>query len=200
MNCRALHAPATVKTVAGLALKPCPIAGMYRVKLNHVADDRGRFRKLFDAEAFTAVAPAFRVVQTNLSTTVGAGTVRGMHFQHAPAAEFKLVCCLRGRVHDVIVDLRESSCTWLRWHAVELREDDDTQVLIPPGCAHGFQTLTERAELLYQHSAIWNPTAEGGVRYDDPALAIVWPLPVLRVSERDRCFPLIDAAFQGART
>jgi dTDP-4-dehydrorhamnose 3,5-epimerase len=83
---------------------------------------------------------------------------------------------------------------------VELREDQDVQLLIPPGCAHGFQTLTERSELLYQHSEAWNPAAEGGVRHDDPALAIAWPLLVTRVSERDRLFPQIDAAFHGART
>jgi dTDP-4-dehydrorhamnose 3,5-epimerase len=173
---------------------------MYKVKSSSVTDDRGRFRKLFDSEAFALVAPGLRFVQTNFSTTVGAGTVRGMHFQHAPVSEFKLVCCLHGRVHDVVVDLRKSSATWLRWHAVELREDEDTQVLIPPGCAHGFQSLTERAEVLYQHSTIWDPSAEGGVRYDDPALAIQWPLAVGRVSERDRCFPLIESGFEGART
>jgi dTDP-4-dehydrorhamnose 3,5-epimerase len=173
---------------------------MYKVKSSSVTDDRGRFRKLFDAEAFASVAPGVRFVQTNLSTTLGASTVRGMHFQHAPASEFKLVCCLRGRVHDVVVDLRKSSATWLCWHAVELREDENTQVLIPPGCAHGFQALTERADVLYQHSATWDPSAEGGVRYDDPALAIEWPLTVSRVSERDLSFPLIEPGFEGART
>lgn len=183
-----------------LAFEPCPIAGMYKVKSNSVTDDRGRFRRLFDAEEFASIAPGVGVVQTNLSTTLGAGTVRGMHFQHAPASEFKLVCCLRGRVHDVVVDLRKSSATWLCWHAVELCEDENTQVLIPPGCAHGFQALTEHADLLYQHSARWDPSAEGGVRYDDPSLAIAWPLAVRRVSERDRSFPWIDSDFEGART
>jgi dTDP-4-dehydrorhamnose 3,5-epimerase len=186
--------------MGAFAFEPCPIAGMYQVRSIVSADERGRFRKLFDADAFAAVAPAFRVVQTNLSMTKGAGTVRGMHFQHAPSAEYKLVGCLRGRVQDVVVDLRKSSATWLRWHAAELREDDDVQLLIPPGCAHGFQTLTACSELLYQHSAVWNPAAEGGVRHDDPALAIAWQLRVTQISERDRSFPLIDAAFQGART
>jgi dTDP-4-dehydrorhamnose 3,5-epimerase len=173
---------------------------MYRVRSHIAADERGRFRKLFDADAFAAVAPAFRVVQTNLSTTKGAGTVRGMHFQHAPAVEYKVVACLRGRVQDVVVDLRKSSATWLCWHAVELREDDDVQVLIPPGCAHGFQSLTECSELLYQHSAVWNPAAEDGVRHDDPALAIAWALPVTLVSGRDRSFAPIGSTFHGART
>ena len=186
--------------MGALAFEPCPIAGMYQVRSSVATDERGRFRKLFDADAFAAVAPAFRVVQTNLSTTKGAGTVRGMHFQHAPTAEYKLVGCLRGRVQDVVVDLRKSSATWLRWHAVEMREDDDVQLLIPPGCAHGFQTLTECSELLYQHSAAWNPAAEGGVRHDDPVLAITWALPVTRVSERDRSFAPIDSAFDGAQT
>lgn len=186
--------------MAAFDFEACPIAGMYRVRSNVAADGRGRFRKLFDADAFAGFAISFGVVQTNLSTTLGLGTVRGMHFQHAPASEFKIVCCLRGRVHDLVVDLRKSSATWLQWHAVELREDDDSQVLIPPGCAHGFQTLAERVELLYQHSAMWDPNSEGGVRYDDPTLAIAWPLPVTRVSKRDSSFPLIDRAFQGART
>lgn len=191
--------PAAGDAMAALAFDTCSIVGVYVVRSSAVADDRGRFRKLFDAETFAPIAPALRVAQTNLSTTVGAGTVRGMHFQHAPSAEFKLLCCLRGRVHDVVVDLRKASSTWLRWHAMELHEEDDVQVLIPPGCAHGFQALTERAELLYQHSVSWNPSAEGGVRYNDPALGITWPLPVTRISHRDASFPLIDAAFQGAR-
>lgn len=153
------------------------------------ADARGRLVRVFCADAFAAVRPDLRFVQVNLSTTLVRGTVRGLHWQRAPHADAKLIRCVRGAVWDVAVDLRAHSPTFGRWHAVHLRSGDDTAVFIPEGFAHGFQSLTDDAALLYQHTAAWAPSAEAGLRHDDPALAIAWPLPVSMVSPRDRSHP-----------
>jgi dTDP-4-dehydrorhamnose 3,5-epimerase len=131
------------------------------------------------------------IAQVNLSRTEAVGTIRGMHLQADPHSESKLVRCLRGRVWDVAVDLRQDSATYLHWHAVELSPDQSNALLIPEGCAHGFQVLEPGSELLYLHSGAWKPEAETGVRWDDPQLAIAWPLPVAEMSDRDRSLPFL---------
>jgi dTDP-4-dehydrorhamnose 3,5-epimerase len=123
-----------------------------------------------------------------------------MHYQRVPAAEAKLIRCVRGHVYDVAVDLRAGSPTFLRWHATELRADEPREVFIPEGFAHGFQALSDDAQLLYFHTAPWTPACEGGVRHDDPRLAIAWPLPVSAVSDRDGAHPLLDDDYAGMRT
>jgi dTDP-4-dehydrorhamnose 3,5-epimerase len=120
-----------------------------------------------------------------------------MHFQNPPHAEMKLVRCLKGRVWDVAVDLRSGSPTFLRWHAEELAPEGARMLVIPEGCAHGFQALEPESELLYLHTAFYAPEAEGGVSYADPRLAITWPLPVSDLSPRDRSQPPIDHDFRG---
>lgn len=177
-----------------------PIAGLWEVETAPRGDARGSFTRVYCAKAFDEVAPGLRVVQVNHSTTARRGTVRGLHFQRAPALEAKLIRCLRGRVFDVAVDLRAGSPTFARWHAVELSPERPRQLLIPPGCAHGFQTLADDSELLYQHSAPYAPAHEDGVRHDDPRLAIAWPEPVTELSERDRGFGSIDAGFESIQT
>jgi dTDP-4-dehydrorhamnose 3,5-epimerase len=127
--------------------------------------------------------------------TLSRGAIRGMHFQCPPAAETKLVSCPVGRAFDVAVDLRTGSDTFLKWAAVEI--DETVSFYIPEGCAHGFQALTDEVHFIYQHSACYAPELEGGVRFDDPAIAIEWPLPIGSVSERDRSFTPIDARFEG---
>jgi dTDP-4-dehydrorhamnose 3,5-epimerase len=129
----------------------------------------------------------------NLSRTEEVGTIRGLHLQAPPHSEAKLVRCLRGRVWDVAVDLRPGSATRGRWHAVELSPDRGNALLIPEGCAHGFQVLEAGSELLYLHSGAWVPEAETGVRFDDPQLAIPWPLPPLGLSGRDQALPLLGS-------
>jgi len=143
--------------------------------------------------------PALRWPQVNLSRTSGKGTVRGMHFQYPPAAEAKLIRCVRGRIFDVAVDVRAGSSTFLRWHGTELDEERPLQIFIPEGFAHGFQALTDTVELLYLHSAPWSREHEGRLRHDDPRLAINWPLPVTQVSQNDRNAPPLDSAFVGVR-
>ena len=177
-----------------------PIAGLWEVETAPRGDARGSLTRVYCAEAFIEAMPSLRIVQVNHSTTARRGTVRGLHFQRAPALEAKLIRCLRGRVFDVAVDLRAGSPTFARWHAVELSPERSRQLLIPPGCAHGFQTLADDSELLYQHSAPYAPAHEDGVRHDDPRLAIAWPEPVTGLSERDRSFRSIDASFESVQT
>lgn len=174
-----------------------PIAGLHEIRTAPNGDARGRFTRLFCEQELAPIRPNLHFTQINLSETRGRATLRGMHYQMPPAAEAKLIHCLRGRVFDVAVDIRAESPTFLRWHAVELAEDADNAVFIPGGFAHGFQTLTNDALLLYMHTAPWTPTFEAGLRYDDPHLAISWPLAVTTVSERDQGYALIDDAFTG---
>ncbi len=177
-----------------------PIAGLRLVEFPSHVDARGRFERVFCAEALSSLAPGLRVAQANLSTTLGRGSLRGLHFQAAPGLEAKLVRCLHGRVFDVAVDLRAGSSTFLRWHGVELSEDRAQALFLPEGFAHGFQVLDDEAQLLYFHTAPWDATCEGGLRYDDPALSIEWPLPATSMSERDRNHPLITPDFTGIPT
>jgi dTDP-4-dehydrorhamnose 3,5-epimerase len=128
---------------------------------------------------------------------VNRGTVRGMHFQPPPYAEIKFVSCLRGRVVDIAVDLRQTSSTFLHWHAEVLSADNQKTIVIPEGFAHGFQVLSEDCEMLYFHTAYYQAGAEDGLSALDPKLAIVWPLPVVGLSPRDAAHPLLDDAFTG---
>ena len=181
----------------GLSGHPTAIAGVTSIATGWVQDARGAFARLFCEQELAPWLDGRRIVQINHSLTHAVGTVRGLHFQHAPHAETKLVRCLRGRVWDVVVDLRRGSPTFLRWHAEELSAGNARMLLVPEGCAHGFQVLEADSELLYLHSAAYTASAEGGLRHDDPALAITWPLPPQGLSERDRQHPLLPPDFKG---
>ena len=180
-----------------MKLLPTPISGLQVVETEPAWDARGRFERLFCDQQWAPLRASLHFVQINLSTTGQAGTVRGMHYQAAPAAEAKLIRCVRGSVYDVAVDLRAGSPTFLRWHATELRADKPCEIFIPEGFAHGFQALENDVQLLYFHTAPWTPACEGGIRHDDPRLGIDWPMPVKDVSDRDRSFRLLDDAFAG---
>lgn len=160
-------------------------------------DARGAFARLFCARELQPVLGYREIVQINHSRTGQAGTVRGLHFQRAPHAETKMVRCVRGRIWDVAVDLRAGSPTFLRWHAQELSPDDGQMLVVPEGFAHGFQALEPESELLYLVTACYHPSAEGGLRHDDPRLALPWPLPPQNVSPRDLTHPLLGADFAG---
>jgi len=125
------------------------------------------------------------------------GTVRGLHFQHPPHAEMRLVSCIRGEVWDIALDIRRGSQTFMRWHAQNLSAANNCALLIPQGFAHGFQTLSDDAELIYCHSAPYNAAAEGGLNPQDPSLAIAWPLPIADLSARDAQHSMLDKAFTG---
>lgn len=174
-----------------------PLAGAYEVELAPIRDERGFFARTFCQKEFAKIGFAGQIVQINHSVTRRKGTIRGLHYQIPPSCETKIIRCIHGRVFDVMVDLRAGSPTMLRWHGVELSRDTMRMVFVPKGFAHGFQTLTDDAELLYHHSAFYNPENERGLRFDDPSLALAWPLPVKCASERDRSFPFIDDRFKG---
>lgn len=176
-------------------LRRTPINGVYELYAEPFADHRGAFLNAFRAQepAFMASWGDRGIAQVNLSRTEAVGTIRGLHRQAPPHSEAKLVRCLRGRVWDVAVDLRTDSSTYGQWHAVELSLDQGKALLIPEGCAHGFQVLEPGSELLYLHSGAWVPEAETGVRWDDPQLAIAWPLPVAALSDRDRNLPFLPS-------
>ena len=178
-----------------MQFEPTAIAGAVIVRHPRRRDERGNFSRLYCEREFAAAGLGTRWVQANHSVTLGAGSVRGMHFQRPPYAETKLVSCTAGRAFDVAVDLRSGSPTYLQWASVEL--DDATSFYIPQGCAHGFQALTGEVHLIYQHSDFYAPEAEAGVRFDDPALGIRWPLAIATVSDRDRSFPLISDVFES---
>jgi dTDP-4-dehydrorhamnose 3,5-epimerase len=174
---------------------PTPIAGVLELGGQPFSDHRGAFLNAFRTQelAFTQAWGDRPIAQVNLSRSEAVGTVRGLHLQAPPHSEAKLVRCLRGRVWDVAVDLRPGSATYRRWHAVELSPAAANALLIPEGCAHGFQVLEPGSELLYLHSGAWVPEAETGVRFDDPHLAIQWPLPADGLSERDLGLPLLES-------
>ena len=173
------------------------IAGALVVEGQPHTDHRGAFSRLFCERELAEVVGDRHVVQINHSRTHAVGAVRGMHFQHPPHAEMKMVRCVRGRVWDVLVDLRAGSPTFLHWHAEELSPDTSRMLVIPEGCAHGFQALEADSELLYLHTAFYTPPSEGALRYDDPLLAIPWPLPVTDLSERDKTHALLSNNFIG---
>ncbi|WP_229659092.1 dTDP-4-dehydrorhamnose 3,5-epimerase family protein [Luteimonas terricola] len=180
-----------------MKLHATPLSGLVVVETKSVNDDRGSFTRVFCEASLRELHPSKDIPQVNLSVTYQRGTVRGMHYQRPPAAEAKLIRCLRGRVFDVAVDLRAGSKTFLHWHAVELDADKPLQVFIPEGFAHGFQALTDNVQLLYLHTAPWRREHEGGLRPDDPALAIEWRLAISLISDKDRTAPLIDHEFAG---
>jgi len=172
-----------------------PINGVFELLAHPFADHRGAFLNAFRAQelAFMSAWGDRAIAQVNLSRTKAVGTIRGLHLQAEPHSEAKLVRCLRGRAWDVAVDLRKNSATYCHWHAVELSPEQSNALLIPEGCAHGFQVLEAASELLYLHSGAWEPEAETGVRWDDPQLAIAWPLPAADLSDRDRSLPILPS-------
>ena len=174
-----------------------PIDGVFELYCEPYVDERGAFLNAFRAqeESFMSSWGDRGIAQVNLSRSASVGTIRGLHFQKPPHSESKLVRCLKGRVWDVAVDLRTESATWGHWHAVELNPERSNALLLPEGCAHGFQVLEPGSELLYLHSGAWVPEAESGVRWDDPQLAIPWPLLPIGLSERDRSLPLLSQLF-----
>ena len=165
------------------------LPGSYVLDLEPKPDERGFFARTFCVREFEVYGLKPTVAQCNLSSNHRRGTVRGMHYQIAPATEAKLVRCTRGAIYDVIIDLRPDSPTYLRHVGVELSADNRRAVYVPEMFAHGYQTLTDDVEVLYQVSEFYTPAAERGIRYDDPGFAIAWPLPVHIISEKDATWP-----------
>jgi dTDP-4-dehydrorhamnose 3,5-epimerase len=176
---------------------PTPLPGSFEIQITPVKDERGWFARTYCANEFKKIGHSGEWVQMNHSHTSMKGTVRGMHYQLPPFKEIKLVRCIRGSVYDVIVDIRRGSPTFLTWHGIVLSEEKMNMLYIPAGFAHGFQTLSDNCELIYQHSEFYTPQSEGGIKFNDPLLKLTWPLDVTTLSNRDLNHPYLDENFKG---
>ena len=170
---------------------PLPVDGAGVVEMEPRRDGRGFFVRAYCQREFAALGLETNWVNVNQSLSVSAGTLRGLHLQASPHEEVKLVRCLRGRLWDVVADVRPGSPTYLKWAAVEMGAEDLRWVYVPAGCAHGFLTLDDNSEAFYMVSAFYAPEAERGVRWDDPALAIDWPAEPKVISPKDTSWPLL---------
>lgn len=165
------------------------IPGPVLVEIEPHTDERGFFARSYCEQEFAAAGLPIRFPQSNISFNLRRGTVRGMHFQTAPHEEPKLVRCTQGAIHDVVIDLRPGSASHCRAVAVTLTRENRIALYVPPGFAHGFQTLEDDTEVLYAMGEIYVPRAAAGVRWDDPAFSVRWPLPISVISDRDRTYP-----------
>ena len=173
-----------------MRVTPADVDGSFLIELDTFVDARGSFTRIWDAEWISALGVDGPMVQTNLSTNERRGTTRGLHWQVSPYDEAKLVRCSRGALFDVAVDLRPHSPTYRRWQGVVLTAAEPRLVLVPAGCAHGYQTLEDRTEATYQVSMVYTPSAERGIRWDDPAVGIDWPIKEgVIVSDKDASWP-----------
>jgi dTDP-4-dehydrorhamnose 3,5-epimerase len=170
-----------------------PLPGAYVVDVEPLRDERGSFARIWCRNEFAARGLDTAIEQCSVSFSPARGTLRGMHYQTAPHAETKVVRCTRGAIYDVIVDLRDDSPAFCKWFGVELTAESARMLYIPKGCAHGFVTLKEDTEVYYQMSVAYVADAARGVRWDDPAFNIAWPVPVQVISERDRRYPVFSA-------
>ncbi len=173
------------------------LKGAFTIDVQPFQDNRGFFTRTFCEKEFAEHKLVKHFVQANHSGTQGVGVIRGMHFQHAPFCEVKLVKCVQGSIFDVIVDVRAGSPTFLQWFGAELSAENKRMMYVPAGFAHGFQTLSDYSEITYMVSEFYNKESEGGVKYDDSQVNIKWPLPVSLVSDKDMKIPLISESFTG---
>lgn len=176
---------------------PTLLEGLWVVQRKPVEDPRGFFCRFFCAEEFHSAGWRKPIVQINHTHTLKMGTIRGLHFQCPPYSDSKVVSCICGEVYDVAVDIRKGSPTFLHWHGEVLSATNKRSLFIPEGFAHGFQTLTFNCELLYLHSEVFCPQAEGALHIADPRIGIVWPIAIAELSERDHSLPFIDSKFEG---
>jgi dTDP-4-dehydrorhamnose 3,5-epimerase len=165
------------------------IAGVHVIDIEKRQDERGYFGRMWCEREMTAQGLSTRVAQTNLAVSLKAGTLRGMHYQRAPFGEVKIMNCQRGAVFDVIVDLRPTSATFSQWVGIELTAENGRMLYAPEGCAHGYVTLRDDTVLSYSTSQFYAPEAAHGVRFDDPAFNIQWPVAVSVISAQDRNWP-----------
>jgi dTDP-4-dehydrorhamnose 3,5-epimerase len=171
--------------------------GLYVIEPIVHEDDRGSFSRVFCEDELSDIFQEKNIKQVNHSVTTKKGTVRGMHFQYAPNCEVKILKCIKGKVFDVVVDIRKESKTFLQTFCIELSEDNRKMIYIPEGFAHGFQTLENSTELLYFHNNIYTPNNEGALNVKDPLLNIKWPLDIIKLSIRDEEHNFIDNNFKG---
>lgn len=176
-----------------------PLKGLFLITTIPHEDTRGIFDRIFCKKELEDIGLTSDIVQINHSVTDSKGSIRGMHFQYPPAAEIKMVRCLRGSVFDVVIDIRKSSPTFLQWHGEILSENSMKMLLIPQGFAHGFQTLEDSCEMLYLHTEYYSKKHESRIAYNDPAINIKWKLSPGHISEQDKKQPFITKNFDGVR-
>jgi len=183
-----------------MKLVPTQLRGVMVAETEIRSDPRGTFTRFYCEDDLGLASSNRHVVQINHSSTLRRGTVRGLQYQNSPCSEIKLIRCVRGAVWDVAVDLRADSSTFLHWHGVELTPENALMMIVPDGCAHGFQALAPTSELLYLHTAPFALNAEAGVAWDDPRIGIAWPLALPDrggLSDRDRELPRLAPDFAG---
>ncbi len=168
------------------------ILGAWVINPEPREDDRGRFMRAWCTKEFAEHGLDFLPVQANMGFSIHKGTVRGMHYQVAPAPEAKLVRCTKGAIFDVVLDLRPGSLTYGKWYGTELSDENGRMLYVPEFCAHGYQTLEENTEMFYMASAFYAPDSARGARFDDPLFDIQWPLAVTAISDQDRNWPLVE--------
>lgn len=183
-----------------MIFEQAPIAGAWIVRPQRLADERGFFARLWCRDEFAERGIDLPMLQTSMSNNVRRGTLRGLHFTAEPSTECKLVRCQRGTIHDVIVDLRSESPTFMEHFAIVLSSQEGTALYVPHGVAHGFQTLVDDCEVHYMMTEPYRADLAQGVRHDDPAFGIRWPLPVSMIHDRDRRYPLFDATAARQRS
>jgi dTDP-4-dehydrorhamnose 3,5-epimerase len=171
-----------------MKLSKLPLSGAYLIELEPVSDERGFFARAWDFQEFQQLGLNPKLAQCSISTNTRRGTLRGMHYQAAPHAEAKLVRCTAGAIYDVIVDLRPASPSYCEWFAAELTSANHKMIFVPEGFAHGFQTLVDASEVFYQISENYRPELARGVRWNDPAFGIEWPISDPIISARDQAF------------
>ncbi len=177
-----------------------PLPGAFVLERRPRTDARGGFARLYCAETLRGLGIEARVAQINLSTTAAAGTIRGLHFQRPPHAEIKVVQCVKGAVFDAVLDLRRGSAAFGRHFTMTLSAANGRAVVVPEGCAHGFQALEDDSLVVYAVTRAFAPEAEDGLRFDDPFTGVAWPLPARRVSARDLGHPPFDPTNGGIAT
>lgn len=173
-----------------MIITPLPINGSFLLEMKPFVDKRGSFARQFCLKELAVYGIDFTIKQCNISRSYKKGVLRGMHFQRNPYPEIKIVSCLQGSIYDVILDLRKDSPSYLKWFANELSSDNNKMVYVPPGVAHGFQTLEDNSIVYYQLSEFFMPDFYAGVRFDDPAFNIKWPKVDKIINERDKNYAL----------
>jgi dTDP-4-dehydrorhamnose 3,5-epimerase len=174
-----------------MTIENTKIGGVKIVLSEPFRDNRGFFNRIFCQKELEMIRPGIVIAQINHSMTKVKGTIRGMHFQYPPHEEMKIVRCIRGSIFDVAVDVRKNSPTFLQWHGEILSAENMKAMVIPEGCAHGFQSLEDNIELIYLSTAFYCKEAEDGIRYDEPKASIDWPVEITVVSEKDKCYSVL---------
>jgi dTDP-4-dehydrorhamnose 3,5-epimerase len=173
------------------------LKGAYIIESESSKDNRGIFSRLFCKTEFKKIGFNKEIVQINHSLTNKKGSIRGMHYQIQPYSEIKMIKCIKGKVFDVIVDIRKDSSTFLKWHAEIISENDGKMMYVPEGFAHGFQTLEDYSELVYFHTNYYNKNCERRISFKDPLINIKWPLKISEISEKDSDIRLLNEEFRG---